>query len=214
MRTIRGMSNVFVPAFGALPAFYRAALTPEWTVHDPPSFRRAATFDLRVAALRDALEGCSAPVTLAGHSMGAALAVAAALAQPDRVGRLLLVAPAGLPLTKPIAASLRDFRRQVAAHVYPLADLTRALRGALAAPLATLRLAQAVRSLDLREQLAAVRHRGIRCDVVACVGDTLTPPDHCREIARLTGGRFREIDASGGHMWRLVEPAALASLLD
>jgi pimeloyl-ACP methyl ester carboxylesterase len=207
------MANVFVPGFAARPAFYRPALTPEWTVHEPPSFRQARTFDQRVAALRDALDGFAAPVTLAGHSMGAALAVAAALAQPDLVGRLLLVAPAGLPLTKPITASLRDFRGQVKAHVYPSTHLIQALREALAAPLSTLRLARAVRALDLRTELAAVRRRGIPCDIVACVGDTLTPTEHCREIARLTGGRFRQIDAAGGHMWMLFEPAAFASLL-
>ena len=208
------MSNVFVPGFAALPRFYRPALTPEWTIHEPPSFRQAPTFEQRVAALRHALESCATPVTLAGHSMGAALAVAAALAQPEDVARLLLVAPAGLPLTKPIRASLRDFCRQVAARVYPPGDLIRALREALAAPLTTLTLARAVRALDLRAELAAVQRRGIPCDIVACVGDTLTPPDHCREIARLSGGRYHEIDAAGGHMWMLVEPAAFASLRD
>jgi pimeloyl-ACP methyl ester carboxylesterase len=146
--------------------------------------------------------------------MGAALAVAAALAQPERVRRLLLVAPAGLPLTKPITASLRDFCEQVKARVYPPVDVLRAFREALVAPLSTLRLARAVRALDLRSELAAVGRRGIRCDIVACVGDTLTPPDHCREIARLTGGRYHQIDAAGGHMWMIIEPAAFASLLD
>ena len=207
------MSRVFVPGFGALPSFYRDALTPEWEVHDPPSFRRASSFEARLAALRGTLERYGSPITLAGHSMGAALAVSVALEQPDRIERLLLVAPAGLPLTKPVAASLRDFFGQAARRAYPSRDLGRALRDAVGSPRATWRLARAVRALDLREQLQLVRRRGIPVDVVACVGDTLTPVEHCRQIARLSGGRYREIDAAGGHMWMLVEPTAFATLL-
>jgi pimeloyl-ACP methyl ester carboxylesterase len=208
------MSRVFVPGFGALPSFYRPALAGDWTVHEPPSFRGADSFEARVSALRETLDRSTGKVTLAGHSMGAALAVAAALERPDRVERLLLIGPAGLPLTKPLADSLRDFFAQVRTRVYPARDLARALRDALAAPRSTLRLARAVQALDLRDQLEAVRKRGIRCDVVGCVGDTLTPVDHCRRVARLAGGRYCEVDAAGGHMWMLVEPAAFALVSD
>jgi hypothetical protein len=90
----------------------------------------------------------------------------------------------------------------------------RALREVLVAPRSTLKLARAVRALDLRDQLEAVRNRGIRCDVVRCVGDTLTTVDHCRRIARLAGARYREVDAAGGHMWMLVEPATFALVSD
>jgi pimeloyl-ACP methyl ester carboxylesterase len=183
-------------------------------VHEPPSFRGADSFEARVSALRDLLDRSSGKVTLAGHSMGAALAVAAALERPDCIERLLLIGPAGLPLTKPIADSLRDFFRQVRARVYPARDLARSLRDALVAPRSTLRLARAVQALDLRDELDAVRTRGIRCDVVGCVGDTLTTVDHCRRIARLAGGRYREVDAEGGHMWMLVDPAAFALVAD
>ncbi len=207
------MSRVFVPGFGALPSFYRDALAPDWTVHEPPSFRGAWSLEARLDALRATLACADGPVTLAGHSMGAALAVTVALEQPDRIERLLLVAPAGLPLTKPVAASIRDFLCQAVARTYPTRDLARTLRDALFAPRATMRLARAVRALDLREQLQLVRRRGIPVDVVACVGDTLTPLEHCKRIARLSGGRYREVDAAGGHMWMLVEPTAFAGLL-
>ena len=82
------------------------------------------------------------------------------------------------------------------------------------APRSTHRLAHAVRELDLTMQFQAVRERGIRCDVVACVGDTLTPLSHCRQIARLAGANYREIDAPGGHMWMVVEPAQFAAELN
>jgi len=207
------MSRVFVPGFGALPGFYRLALSADWIVHEPPSFRRAASFHARVQALGEHLELLDGPVTLAGHSMGAALAVTVALQQPERIERLVLVGPAGLPLTKPMRASLSDFFGQVGERVYTSRELARVLLGALAAPRATLDLARAVRALDLRRQLEALNGRGIRTDVVGCVGDTLTPVDHCRRIARLAGAGYREVDVRGGHMWMLFEPAAFAAAL-
>lgn len=207
------MSRVFVPGFGALPAFYRPALSADWTVHEPPSFRRGRSFDARVRALAEHVDLLEGPVTLAGHSMGAALAVAVALEQPERIGRLVLVGPAGLPLTKPIRASLSDFLGQVGERAYAPRELARALVSALAAPRSTLALARAVRRLDLRPQLHALDRLGIRTDVIGCVGDTLTPVDHCRRIARLAGAGYREVDARGGHMWMLFEPAAFAAAL-
>jgi pimeloyl-ACP methyl ester carboxylesterase len=207
------VSRVFVPGFGALPSFYRDALASDWTVHEPPSFRDGPSLEARGAALRAMLDRSTAPLTLAGHSMGAALAVAAALERPERVERLFLVAPAGLPLGKPIALSLRDFCGQVASRMYAWRELAIAARSVLAAPRAALGLAHAVRALDLTEQLGELRRLGVRCDVVGCVSDTLTPVAHCREIARLAGARYREVDAAGGHMWMLAEPAALAGAL-
>jgi pimeloyl-ACP methyl ester carboxylesterase len=207
------MSRVFVPGFGALPAFYKPALAADWLVPEPPSFRRAGSFRARVRALQLALERVEGPLTLAGHSMGAALAVAVALEQPERVERLLLVAPAGLPLTKPVRASARDFFGQAGDRLYTPREIVRVLASALAAPRSAVNLARAVRALDLREQLEAVRRRGIRCEVIGCAGDTLTPVEHCRRIARLAGASYREVDARGGHMWMLVEPGAFAAVL-
>jgi pimeloyl-ACP methyl ester carboxylesterase len=207
------MSRVFVPGFGALAGFYRPALAADWIVHEPPSFRRAASFRARVQVLREQLERLDGPVTLAGHSMGAALAVTVALEHPERIERLVLVGPAGLPLTKPMRASVNDFFGQVGERVYSPRELARVLVSALAAPRSTLDLARAVRALDLRQQLEAVSRRGIRTEVVGCVGDTLTPVDHCKRIARLAGARYREVDVRGGHMWMLFEPAAFAAVL-
>jgi pimeloyl-ACP methyl ester carboxylesterase len=206
------MASVFVPGYGAAASFYRPALGAGWTIHEPPSFRRASSFEAHLASLRATLERVPARFTLAGHSMGAALAVVAALQQPERVERLLLIAPAGLPLTKPMRDSLRDFCRQTAHGVYSPRELVRPLAGALAAPRRAFRLARVVRSLDLREQLQALRARGIACEVVACAGDTLTPVEHCRRFAHVAGARYREVAAHGGHMWLLADPGAFARL--
>ena len=203
------MTRVFVPGFGASPAFYRAAIGDRWDVHEPPSYRRAPTFEARVEFLVADLER-SGPTVVGGHSMGAALAVAAAAIRPGLVERLLLIAPAGLPLTKPIRRSLADFAGQVVRGAYAPRELALAIGSLLTAPCQALRLGRAVRSLDLRRELDSVRAHAIRCDVVACAGDTLTPPAHCREVARLSGGTCRELAARGGHAWLFVDPGAFA----
>ena len=58
---------------------------------------------------------------LAGHSMGAALAILAAAESPELVERLVLIAPAGLPLQKPIRESARDFVAAARARRLPAA---------------------------------------------------------------------------------------------
>jgi pimeloyl-ACP methyl ester carboxylesterase len=205
------MSRVFVPGFGATASLYR--VPEDWTVHRPPAFRAAGSVELRLDALQHHLDHYDSPITLAGHSMGGALAIFAAGSDSSRIERLVLVNPAGLPLTKPFVASLRDFSRQVVGRFYPRRELVAGLRDAIAAPRAAYALARAVRTLDLREQLEAVRRKGIPTDVIACIGDTLTPVSHCKEIAKLAGARYRELDLRGGHMWMLAEPGALASVL-
>jgi pimeloyl-ACP methyl ester carboxylesterase len=207
------MPQLFVPGFGALPSFYRAALPAEWILHEPPPLRTSRSLEDRVAALRRSLDEHTQSVTLGGHSMGAALAVAVAVLEPMRVERLLLVGPAGLPLTKPVGESLRDCWRQVASGMYTAAQIVRAFGNALVAPRATFTLARAVRDLDLTVQFQALRRRGVPCDVVGCLGDTLTPVSHCRQIAELAGARYHEIDVAGGHMWMLVEPSAFGVAL-
>ena len=206
------MLRLFVPGFAARPAFYRDALGDGWTIHRPPAMRCAPTFEERVAALLAEVDSVRGPVMLGGHSLGAALAASVAARRPELVERLLLVGPAGLPLVKPVQASLRAFVLQVARGVYPPGELTRALVDVASAPLATARLARAVRSLDLRSTFAAVGARGVPCDVVGCTGDTLTTVAHAQAIAELTGGRYLELDAAGGHVWMLVEPAAFAAV--
>jgi pimeloyl-ACP methyl ester carboxylesterase len=208
------MSHVFVPGWGAPAALYSRALPDRWDVLRPPSFARGAgRFDSYSRWLSLELRSYEEPVTLGGHSMGAALAVLAALEQPERIHRLVLVAPAGLPLAKPIRVSVRDFAGQVASRAYPSRLALRSMLDALRAPRAALRLAEAVRALDLRPQMEQLRGLGLRCSVLGCVTDTLTPPEHCRRIAALSGARYRELEVDGGHMWMLTHPLAFAGAL-
>ncbi len=57
-------------------------------------------FDRQLGGVFDAL-GLQEPVTLAGYSMGGAIAIAFAARHPQRVARLALMAPAGLPFATP-----------------------------------------------------------------------------------------------------------------
>jgi pimeloyl-ACP methyl ester carboxylesterase len=202
------MDRLFVPGWAAPPLLY--AVPPEWTVLAPPRFAAAWTIEDRLRWLRGELEQRDGRVELGGHSLGAALAVLAAAERPDLVERLLLVCPAGLPLTKPVAASLGDFLRQLVTRLYPARTALAAVAAVAAAPRAAWRLAAAVRKLDVAEALARLE---VPTVVVACRTDTLTPSVHCRRIAALARATYREVDAAGGHMWMLADPAAFASSL-
>ncbi len=199
------MARLFVPGWGAPASVY--AVPQGWDVLDPPP---ADSVDARLRWVRDELALYDEPVTLAGHSLGAAVAVLAALAEPDRVERLLLFSPAGLPLTKPVRASVRDFAAQVRDRIYPAALALRAAAALAASPRSAARLARSVRGLDLAVELAAL---AVPTEVVACVGDTLTPVAHCRRVASLARAAYRELDVPGGHMWMLADPVLFAAAL-
>jgi pimeloyl-ACP methyl ester carboxylesterase len=207
------MRKLFLPGFGASGGLYAAGLGPDWQALEPPSFRATGG---ALSRYRDWLaaevERADEPVWLAGHSMGGALAVLAAASEPERVARLTLVCPAGLPLHKPIAASLALFARQVASRRYEAGEIAREIGRALTAPRAALRLAQAVRALDLTREMRRVRASGIPAEVIACTTDTLVTPAHCRTAASLLGADYRELALDGGHMWMLTSWPSFARL--
>ena len=172
------MDRLFLPGFGAPAGLYRPALAAGWIV------ARAAVVSRHPRCARRRIEPGSSrsstapdgPVWLAGHSMGGALAVLAAAERPERIARLTLISPAGLPLQKPMAASLADFGRQLASGSYAGADAVVAVGRALAAPRSALRLAREVRALDLTLEMERVRRSGVPVEVVACATDTLVTP--------------------------------------
>lgn len=209
------MDRLFIPGFGAPASLYRPGLSAGWTALEPPAFRATrGDFEAYRAWLAAELDRRDRPVWLAGHSMGGALAVLAAIDRPAQVSRLTLVSPAGLPLRKPMTASLVAFARQLAAGAYtPRAAGEAVARGA-AAPRAALRLARSVRALDLVREMTDVRASGIPVDVVACSTDTLVTPWHCRTQARLLGAGYSQLPLVGGHMWMLFAPESLAAALD
>jgi pimeloyl-ACP methyl ester carboxylesterase len=179
-------------------------LPADWTALQAPRFTRGAgSFNAHLQWLVSELDRRSRAVELAGHSMGGALAIAAAAARPDRVSRLVLFSPAGLPLSKPMGKSLAEFARGAALGRYPWAELSGSLSMTFRAPRDAFRLAREVHDADLSAEMRAVRAAGIPTTVIACASDTLVTAGHCRSIADLIGGGYRELALSGGHMWML-----------
>jgi pimeloyl-ACP methyl ester carboxylesterase len=205
-------SGLFIPGWGAQAGYYRRAMPPGWEVAQPPSFgaSRGST-DIYREWLRTEWRAHGEPPALAGHSYGAALAVAGTAAGEVEPERLVLVNPAGLPLTKSFVRCAVDFSRRF--WWFPLGDLARSARHLVAHPVDAVRLARAVYALDLREQLEELKRRGIRCTVVATRSDTLSPPQLGRRVAEYAGGEYRELDAPGGHLWFLRAPDLLRQQL-
>jgi pimeloyl-ACP methyl ester carboxylesterase len=187
---------------------------PGWRVLEPPPFRLAGG---RLDAYRDwartELRAERRPVAVGGHSMGGALAILAALDEPSAVERLVLVSPAGLPLEKPMRGSLADLALQLARGRYPCRVAVRGTAAALRAPRSAFRVADAVRRLDLRPELARAAALGIPTTVVGCRSDTLTTVAHCRRLAHLLGATYRELPLAGGHMWMLGRADLLSRTL-
>ena len=132
---------------------------------------------------------------------------------PERVQGLLLIAPACLPLQKPLRGSAADLAKQLASRTYPFRDIVATAQEIVAAPRGAARLVRALRRLDLSAQMERVRAAGIPTLVVACTTDTLVTPQHCRSAARLLAASYEEIALPGGHIWMLRQPFELGKLL-
>ncbi len=141
-------------------------------------------------------------MSLAGHSLGAALAISATADRPDLVEELILFSPAGLPLSKPMRDSLWLLIRQIVQGLYPAKEVAAVVGETIKHPRATHRLAREAHDLDLRDEMIRVAAAGIPALVVACASDTLTTPAVCRTIAATLGCGCEQIEGAG-HMWML-----------
>lgn len=207
-------ARLFLPGLGARPRMYAGGLPLGWEPLTPPPPRvsRGSLACLRQWAVGE-IVARPGRTFLSGHSMGAALAMLAALTVPEHVEGLLLIAPAGLPLQKPVRRSAADLGRQLLTRRHSFADAFAAGAELAAAPRGAVRLVRALRRLDLSVQMARLRVAGIPTIVVGCSSDTLVTPAHCRRAATLLGARYEELQLPGGHVWMLDQPSRLASLL-
>jgi pimeloyl-ACP methyl ester carboxylesterase len=206
-------SRLFLPGWGAPASLYAPSLPASWLALEPPSFAASGGSLAEYCRWLDRELRDRGRSRLAGHSMGAALAILAAAESPELVAGLVLIAPAGLPLDKPIRASARDFLRQLAGGDYPRRVAGSAAVAVARAPCAALSVARRVRRLDLRRECARIRRLGIPATVVGCVGDTLVTTERARTLAELLGARYEELDLRGGHMWMLADGERFASVI-
>jgi surfactin synthase thioesterase subunit len=61
--------------------------------------------------------------------------------------------------------------------------------------------------------MRAVRASDVPTTVASCNTDTLVTPAEARQAAALTGGRLRELDLPGGHLWMFSHWEAFAAEL-
>lgn len=201
--------SFLVPGWGARASLYRGVVPRGWEVLEPPSFGATrGRIETYFEWLEKELRG-SGPVALAGHSFGAALTVIAAARGWAPVERLFLISPAALPLSKPMPLAGLAFVRQLLAGVYPVRPAVESALNVFAAPRAAIALAHEVYDLELRDELAEIRRRGIPTTVLSAMSDTLTTPAHCREVAEQAGAECHVLDVPGGHVWFLAAPDEL-----
>lgn len=217
--------RIFLPGFAGRARSYEPGLPDGWIALQPPVgvLAKGSLGELRRWLLQE-LERHPGPAVLAGHSMGALLAVLAAAAAPDRLASLVLIGPAGLPVTKPLHRCLYDTYRNVRAGRLSVRDVAVSTIDLGRRPRAAARLARTLRGLDVSGEMTRVRRAGVPVTVIACTTDTLTTPESSRRAAELLGAGYRELRLEGGHLWmfgswdlfaaeleRAVEPLASAA---
>jgi pimeloyl-ACP methyl ester carboxylesterase len=208
-------AGIFLPGYLGRARSYEPGLPAGWSaLQAPPPVRAQGSLGLYSDWLVEEVSRLRRAVVLAGHSMGAATAVLAAARLPERISRLILVAPSGLPITKSTGRIAHDFLRNVVAKRFCPADVLPPLADAALAPRAAVRLGRALRRLDLSREMTEVRQAAIPATVIACSTDTLTTPASSRRIAELLGARYRELDLEGGHVWMFGRWDLLARELD
>lgn len=160
-------------------------------------------------------------VTLVGHSMGGAIALAAALERPARLDRVAVVGSgAKLRVHRSI---LRGFARDNGSAIISLIGEWSRAQGSppheVARVVAALRATpgpvyladfQACQRFDLRDQIAALN---LPLLVLCGTGDTMSPPKNSRELAAaVPTATLKWIDGAG-HMVMLDQPEEVTSAL-
>lgn len=203
------------PGYGA-----STALAPEVPV--------AAYYAARLWAWLDA-EGVTEPVVLAGHSLGAMIATRAAAEQPQRVSRLVLLAPArGYGMAAADERARRLNERLDKLRTLGPAGMAAQRAAAMLSPDATPEqvafvretmaqivpagYTQAVHLLTGGDLIADLPR--VRCPVAVASGsaDTITPPAACAAVATAAGVPLQDLGPVG-HVCALQAAEAVNELL-
>jgi pimeloyl-ACP methyl ester carboxylesterase len=207
-------ARLFVPGWGAPAGFYRRGLPEKWEGLELPTFTAThGHIDAYRSFVRNRIVRTNGRVTLAGHSMGGALAILAAADEPERIEKLILLSPSGLPISKSLPAIAITFGGQIVRGRFPTRELCHAVANIAVAPDAALRLARELHELDLTPELERLSAGTTTCTVIASTKDRLTTPEHCRQLAALLNATYRELDTRDGHIWPITEPERLKAEL-
>lgn len=195
----------------------------------PTAEPTARDYGAQVWRWLDALDLNDSPLTLAGHSLGALMAAAAAAMAPTRVARLVLLSPAhgyGLASAELREGKLRQrldalnalgatglAQRRAAAMLSPDADssLVEFVKTIMAQihPAGYAQAAHMLAHADLASELAR-----LRCPVLIASGaaDSITPAPGCESLALRLGHPYRSLGAVG-HACALEASEAVIQIL-
>ena len=239
------VSHVLLHGIGSASASWRAQLAWAWgrddvrlLAWDAPGYAasspvaapwpRASDYAERLWAWLDAL-AVREPVVLVGHSLGAIMAAGAAVQQPQRVSRLLLLAPARGYGDAPEAERARMVDSRLSSlHRLGPAGMAQARAAAMLSPQARPEWIEAVRrnmaAIDPSGYTQAVhllaQGRLIQdlatlaqpVQVASGEADTITAPVACDEVAAAAGVQRLSLGAVG-HACPLEAAEAVCALL-
>lgn len=161
-----------------------------------------------LGALEDWLaERVDPGAALVGHSLGGLLAARLAARRPELVHRLVLIAPAGIPLRRPFAHAVPLVREL--GRVRPRFATTLVRDAFRAGPLLLAR-AHAAATTDLRADLASVRAPTL---IVWGARDRLLPATNAAPWAEALPHARVELLARAGHVPMVDEPDEVSRLL-
>ena len=155
-----------------------------------------------------------APFTLVGHSLGALMAASAAARRPERVARLVLLAPALGYANANVEVRERKLSERLASLAqWGPAGLAKKRAAAMLSTNASAEqvafveyvmagiqphgYTQAAHMLASGDVLADLRQLGCPMTIASGSADTITPPDACRTLAQKIGTPYVSLGAVG-----------------
>ena len=171
-----------------------------------------------VADLLDALE-IDEPAVVVGHSFGGGVAVRFAHDHPDRTRSLVLVNSvggsswrSGNTLRSITERPLWDWGLHFPADVWPIRQATRVLPvivedllpNLLRHPRALVKVANLARRADLRDELEALRDRGLPITIIWATRDGVIPRESFEALCVASGVQGTVVE--GSHSWLLADP--------
>jgi len=194
---------------------------------DAPMGRQVADYFVRQLEELLAHEGIDGDLTLAGYSMGGAVAAAFAAKHTDRMTRLILVAPAGIERDEaPLDAMMRQIpvagdwlhgilgpMRARAAVAEPLAEVKRAQAARRGAAPGVLSSRRGILAAPSRETYARIGAEDVAVFAVWGGEDRVVPLRGLGTLAQWDRNAMQEVIDGAGHDLLLTHPREVTTAL-